>query len=164
MDSPFDDIPIIWDPDVARITGAKLPRSLRRGKKVDKDGYLQDIEGVYHAIGGAHRLAHLANEDPRWFFNRFGDRLLPNVKEELDVNIAIHPPLPPSALDVPMPGILQGVSPELVPRNVISLEDHRGRALDPARHQAPGSFAPGDGDPTEPEDSGEADSDGGAFE
>lgn len=89
----------LWDPEVAAQVRSKLPQNPYRGKKVDVDSHLQDVVGAYHAIGGFQRLAALANEDPKWFFNRFGDRLLPNVKTESDVNFRILPALPPNALD-----------------------------------------------------------------
>lgn len=129
----------LWDD----MNATRVSRPLARGRKVDKEGFLQDIEGAYHAIGGFARLAHLANEDPRWFFNRFGDRLLPNIKEELDVNVHIHPPLPPSPLD------------EVIDVTPI--------ALDRDRDRAPGSPPQGAPCSTGPEHTGEEDGEGGAF-
>lgn len=88
----------LWDPVVAAETRARLP-ARRTGKKIDKEFYLQDVEGAYHAIGGGARLAYEANQDPKWFFNRFGDRLLPTEKQEVDVSVHIYPAIPRTGLD-----------------------------------------------------------------
>lgn len=99
MDENLMPVSNLWDPEVQEAVRSKIAHFKRSGKKIDKEGYLQDIEGAYHAIGGFARLAHTANEDPKWFYTRFGERLLPDIKGEMDVNINILPALPRSPLD-----------------------------------------------------------------
>jgi hypothetical protein len=131
----------LWDEAEAALVRTQISR--RAKKKIDKEEFLVDIHGVHQAIGGFHRLAALANENPKWFYNRFGDRLLPNMKEEVDVNITIHPPLPPSPLD-----------------DVIDVRP----ALDQPRDRAPRSIAQGAPCPPGSEDSFIEDEESGAFE
>lgn len=98
MDEQLPPIQTVWDPPFS------FENPYRRlGKKVAKETYLQDAEGVYHAIGGFQRWVHTANENPQWFFNRYMQpgALLPQDKQEFDLTVHIHPALQRSPLDVP---------------------------------------------------------------
>ena len=98
MDDQLPAIQTVWDPPL------NFENPYRRsGKKISKETYLQDAEGVYHAIGGFQRFVHTANEHPQWFFNKYMVQgvLLPDMRQEVDLTVHIHPALQRSALDVP---------------------------------------------------------------
>lgn len=97
----LENLPIIqtvWDTEAARAFKQKMP-IIPRELKFKKEDVLQDVAGIYHVIGGAARLAHTADEDPKWFYKTFKGQLLPAVKQEVDHTHHIYPPLPPSPLD-----------------------------------------------------------------
>lgn len=105
MDDEIISVPTVWDAPVF------FENPLRRsGRKINKDRYLQDVEGTYHAIGGFQRLVHTANENPRWFYNRYlqPGTLLAQDRQEVDLTVHIHPALQRSALDVPYKDVTDG--------------------------------------------------------
>jgi hypothetical protein len=149
----MDDVIIqeLWDPEQAAQVRQKI--GAVKPTKVDRQNNLEKLSGVHDSIGSWARLAHVANEDPKWFYGRWLDRLLPNEKQELDVNVHIHPALPRSTLD--------GEYAEVIP-------DGSGNGADgPA--QAGDTLSQGGtpyliGSPTGPEDTSSEDGCGGAFE
>lgn len=99
MDEQLPTILELWDPQTAQATRERLPEVSR--KSINKEAYLQDLAGVYHAIGGHARFAHTAHGDPKWFYKNFLKRLLPDERSEVDFNVNIYPAVPKSSLDVP---------------------------------------------------------------
>lgn len=93
-------ITTIWDEGIQRDIQAKVGRPLR-DRKVNKERVVEDLQHAYLAVGGAERLAHEANQDFKWFANKFMKPgiLLPNEKTEVDVNYQILPAIPRSPLD-----------------------------------------------------------------
>lgn len=128
MDEQLPAIVELWDPEEAASVRSRLSarQPSRAGAKLDKTQFLQDIRGTYYDIGGNARLSHTANEDPKWFYNRFlaPGILLPQEKQEIDMTVHIHPALQRSALD----GEYTDVT-----------------GLDQGGDQTPGSAAPGVG-------------------
>jgi hypothetical protein len=99
-----EQLPTLWtgeDADLVRSTVRAI-----RVEKILKEDYLQDVNGVYHAIGGFQRLAHTAHENPKWFYERYlkAGVLLPDEHASLDVAFHIHPALQRSNLDQPIEG------------------------------------------------------------
>lgn len=100
-----EQLPTLWNGEDADLVRGRLVKPLRV-ERVAKEDYLQDINGTYYAIGGYQRLAHTANEHPKWFYERYlrPGILLPDEHQSMDVTFHIHPALQRSALDEPIEG------------------------------------------------------------
>lgn len=161
----------VWEPDVQADIERRTKYIRKDGRKIARDGFLQDVEGVYHAIGGFARLVHIADDDPKWFFEKFGHRLLPNEKKEIDHNITIQPALPkspldekvdPNAIGLQRPQVAEHPLDELG-RRVGSQRSLPSPALDQGSDQAPWCAPPGVGCTPGSEDTAIEDGEGEAF-
>lgn len=97
MDEQLPIIQELWDPEIARETRERLRG--RTSSKVNKQKNLEGVQRAFEAAGGMDRLAYEFNANFKEYMFKFGHRLLPDEKQELDVNFTIHPAIPRSPLD-----------------------------------------------------------------
>lgn len=143
MDEQLPVIQSVWDAEESASVSSRVRENpLRKsGRKVNKETFLQDAEGVYHSIGGFQRFVHEANEDPKWFFKQFlqPGMLMPNDKQEIDLTVHIHPALQRSALDGEYTDVTgNGRADNVQPGRAASESGGAGGPADPAGQDAGG--------------------------